>query len=161
MNVREWRRAGRAVHDDFYDDLVGTAGCGAYDGGCPIVARALQLVIGGDIVVIVRRDDAGEYAAVLKDGKLWDYARTRCSARWFTKASTRTRAPFGRSISIRPGLSSIDEPRDGAGLDGSGATAAGAAIIAGPSSFFSDQRFIQAPQSLRSASSSWRRASSS
>lgn len=73
MNVREWMALRRTIHDDFYDDLVETSGCGAFDGGCVVVAQALQRVIGGDVVVLVRADDQADHAAVLSDGKLWDY----------------------------------------------------------------------------------------
>jgi hypothetical protein len=74
MNVREWKALRKLIHDDFYTDLVTTSECGAFDGGCLVVAQALQKIIGGDIVVIVREDDTADHAAVLRDGKLWDYA---------------------------------------------------------------------------------------
>jgi hypothetical protein len=73
MNVREWQSLRRLVHEDFYDDLVETAGCGAFDGGCLVVAEALRKVIGGEIVVLVRDDGMADHAAVLFEGKLWDY----------------------------------------------------------------------------------------
>lgn len=73
MNVREWQSLRRLVHEDFYDDLVETAGCGAFDGGCLVVAEALQKVIGGEIIVLVRDDRKADHAAVLFEGKLWDY----------------------------------------------------------------------------------------
>ncbi len=73
MNVREWKSHLKDIHEAFYDDLVGTADCGAFDGGCLTVARALQSVIGGDIVVLVRPDDTADHAVVLLDDKLWDY----------------------------------------------------------------------------------------
>jgi hypothetical protein len=74
MNVREWKRLRKQIHDDFYADLVTTAGCGAFDGGCLVVAQALQKVIGGDIVVIIREDGTADHAAVLQGERLWDYA---------------------------------------------------------------------------------------
>jgi hypothetical protein len=73
MNMLEWKQATEAIHDAFYEGLVGTAECGPFDGGCVVVAQALQMVIGGDIVVVVRPDDRADHAAVLKDGQLWDY----------------------------------------------------------------------------------------
>jgi len=73
MNVREWQSLRCAVHEEFYNDLVNTAGCGAFDGGCLVVAEALQQVIGGEIVVLVREDGTADHAAVLFEGKLWDY----------------------------------------------------------------------------------------
>jgi hypothetical protein len=73
MNVREWQALRRLVHEDFYNDLITTADCGAFDGGCVVVAEALQRVIGGEIVVLVREDESADHAAVLCQGKLWDY----------------------------------------------------------------------------------------
>jgi hypothetical protein len=73
MNIREWHRLRRLIHDQFYEDLVTAADCGAFDGGCLVVAQALHRVIGGQLVVLVRDTDIADHAAVWKDGKLWDY----------------------------------------------------------------------------------------
>jgi len=52
------------------DDVVDS---GAFENGCLIVARALQLMFGGEIVVLVRSDDFADHAAVrLPDGRLID-----------------------------------------------------------------------------------------
>src|SRR5471030_952495 len=63
-------------------------------------------------------------------------ANTRRNARSLTKASTRSRVPSARSISITPGRSSIAGCRGAAPPDGAGETGAGEApaISAGPSS---------------------------
>lgn len=74
MNVREWHVLLKSIHEQFYEDLVGAADCGAFDGGCLVVAQVLQRVIGGQLVVLVRETDVADHAAVWKDGKLWDYA---------------------------------------------------------------------------------------
>jgi hypothetical protein len=58
---------------------------------------------------------------------------TRCSARSLTNASTRSRVPFARSISIRPGRPSISERVTAAGTGG-GLAGETPAISAGPSS---------------------------
>lgn len=74
MNVREWNARRKDIHEAFYEDLVGTARCGPFDGGCVVVAEALHSVIGGEIVVLVRSGtDRADHAAVLLDGKLWDF----------------------------------------------------------------------------------------
>ncbi|NTF18083.1 hypothetical protein G6L37_06670 [Agrobacterium rubi] len=74
MNTREWLYRRRVIDDAFYADLVDTARCGPFDGGCVVVAQALQSVIGGQIVVLTRdTDGSGDHAAVLLDGRLWDY----------------------------------------------------------------------------------------
>lgn len=73
MDVAEWEERIEAIHEEFYQQIVGTAECGPFDGGCVVTAQALQKVIGGDIVVLVRPDNRADHAAVLKDDLLWDF----------------------------------------------------------------------------------------
>jgi len=73
MILQEWKALRRSVHAEFYADLEDTAKCGAFDGGCLVVAEALHRNIGGDIVVLVNSENHAAHAAVLFDGKLWDY----------------------------------------------------------------------------------------
>ena len=73
MHIHQWLVIRAPIHETFYDILVSTAGCGAFDGGCLVVARALQRVIGGKLVVLTRADDTADHAAIEIDGKLWDY----------------------------------------------------------------------------------------
>src|SRR5438270_7953434 len=62
-------------------------------------------------------------------------AKTRRSARSLTNASTRTRVPSGRSISIRPGRASIPGRDGGALTEAAGPVPTGGpAMSAGPSS---------------------------
>src|SRR6185312_1730953 len=61
-------------------------------------------------------------------------AKTRRSARSLTNASTRSRVPSGRSISIRPARACIAAPEDGPGADASARPAAGPVTRAGPAS---------------------------
>src|SRR3954471_16025094 len=61
-------------------------------------------------------------------------AKTRRSARSLTNASTRSRVPSGRSISIRPGRACIAAPEDGPGADAEARPTAGPVIRAGPAS---------------------------
>ncbi|NTF17649.1 hypothetical protein G6L37_04500 [Agrobacterium rubi] len=53
--------------------LESAHGCGPFDGGCLIVAQALQAATGGELVVLVDRYDEALHAAIMKDGQLWDY----------------------------------------------------------------------------------------
>lgn len=73
MNISDWNKRRRRIHRRFYGDLVPTAECGAFDGGCVVVAQALHAVIGGEIVVLVRENGNADHAAVFLDGMLWDY----------------------------------------------------------------------------------------
>lgn len=73
MNARNWKTKRKLIHEELYDDLLRSADCGPFDGGCVVVAQALQKVFGGEIVVLVRDNDRADHAAVFKDGKLWDY----------------------------------------------------------------------------------------
>lgn len=61
-----------------YDLLVNTIGSGPFDGGCVIMAQAIQLRYGGDIVVLVGRaqtntKETAQHAAVKIGNKLVDF----------------------------------------------------------------------------------------
>lgn len=73
MDVAEWEGRIEAIHEQFYEQIVGTAECGPFDGGCVVTAQALQRVIGGEIVVLIRANDQADHAVVLKDDQLWDF----------------------------------------------------------------------------------------
>ncbi|WP_315922499.1 hypothetical protein [Mesorhizobium sp. SP-1A] len=73
MDGAEWEERIEAIHEEFYEQIVTTAECGPFDGGCVVTAQALRKVIGGDIVVLVRPDDRADHAVVLKDDQLWDF----------------------------------------------------------------------------------------
>lgn len=69
----EWANRIRRVHDQLYTDLVETIECGAFDGGCVVMAEAIKSVFGGEIVCLTRAGDLADHAAVLIDGMLVDY----------------------------------------------------------------------------------------
>ncbi|KXV06783.1 hypothetical protein [Acetobacter malorum] len=71
--IPDWQERLSSIRDRFHSDLDIAAGCGPFDGGCLLVAGALQSVIGGDLVVLIRQNGFAEHAAVLKDGQLWDF----------------------------------------------------------------------------------------
>lgn len=55
-------------------DVLDEVGCGPFDGGCLLVAKALQKIHGGEIVVLVDKNDRAQHAAVmLPNGKLIDH----------------------------------------------------------------------------------------
>ena len=85
IDVRTWRRLRRRIHHALYDDMVGTVGCGPFDGGCVLFARALQAVVGGEVHVVVRPSGRADHAAVLHEGRLWDYDGPSSPARFLKR----------------------------------------------------------------------------
>jgi hypothetical protein len=73
MEIAEWEKRIEAIHEEFYEQIVGTTECGPFDGGCVVTAQALQKVIGGEIMVLIRSNDRADHAVVLKDDLLWDF----------------------------------------------------------------------------------------
>lgn len=73
MDITEWEERIEAIHEEFYEKIVGTAECGPFDGGCVVTAQALHKVIGGEIMVLVRANDQADHAVVLKEDQLWDF----------------------------------------------------------------------------------------
>ncbi|TLX17017.1 hypothetical protein [Rhizobium sp. MHM7A] len=74
MNEQEWAERRTVISDDLYEALLKEADCGPFDGGCLVVAQALQQVLGGDVVVLVRAQSGiADHAALLFDGMLWDF----------------------------------------------------------------------------------------
>lgn len=73
MDAALWSRLKAGIDNDFCRMILDTAGCGPFDGGCLVVARALQKVVGGEIVVLTRAGGRAEHAAVFRNGVLIDY----------------------------------------------------------------------------------------
>ena len=73
VDAAAWKRSMRRIREPFYEDMIGTAGCGPFDGGCLVFAHALQSVIGGEIVVLTRAGDLADHAAIYADARLWDW----------------------------------------------------------------------------------------
>lgn len=69
-----WRKIRQFFHTTAMTLIVGEIGCGPFDGGCVIVAHAIQTIIGGEIMVLVTENNKAEHAVVERDGLLWDYA---------------------------------------------------------------------------------------
>lgn len=105
-NSTEWSKLIRPIHDALYEKLVGTAGCGAFDGDCLIVAQALRSVLGGEIHVLVRPCGLADHAVVLKNGKLWDYDGPAHPMRFIKRFNRNERATC---VSHRP-IASGDLP---------------------------------------------------
>lgn len=68
-----WTRLRAKIDDDFYRILLDRAGRGPFDGGCVVVARALQRSIGGEVVVLTRAEGSADHAAIAVNGVLIDY----------------------------------------------------------------------------------------
>lgn len=73
MDFEEWMDRRGRIDARACEAMAEVAGCGAFDGGCVVVARALRDVIGGEIVALIRPDGTADHAAVLRDEILWDY----------------------------------------------------------------------------------------
>lgn len=73
MDTEQWGRLKAAIGDDLYGTLVARTGHGPFDGGCVIVARALQRSVGGELVVLTGACDRAEHAAVFLNGMLIDF----------------------------------------------------------------------------------------
>ena len=73
MDAALWSRLKAEIDNDFYRMILDAAGCGPFDGGCVVFARALQKVVGGEIFVLTRTDGRADHAAVLRNGVLIDY----------------------------------------------------------------------------------------
>lgn len=73
MDIMTWNSRRELIYDAVYQILNDKIGCGRFDGGCLIIAHALQSVIGGAVVVLVDINDNADHAAVLSNGFLWDF----------------------------------------------------------------------------------------
>lgn len=60
------------VAEDVYN-VLNPLGCGPFDGGCVLVAQALQQIHGGHIVVLTDANDRAQHAAVYANNQLIDY----------------------------------------------------------------------------------------
>jgi hypothetical protein len=61
------------LREDVYS-VLDSHQCGPFDGGCVLVAQALQKIHGGNIVVLVDKNDQAQHAAVAVNGQLMDYS---------------------------------------------------------------------------------------
>lgn len=73
MDAALWSRLKAEIDNDFYRMILDAAGCGPIDGGCVVTARAIQKVVGGEIVVLTRTDGRADHAAVFRNGAIIDY----------------------------------------------------------------------------------------
>ena len=85
LMAKNWRNVRQFYRRTALTLIVGAINCGPVDGGCVIVAKAIQQVIGGDVMVLVRGDDAADHAVVEKDGLLWDYYRATPPVRFIPR----------------------------------------------------------------------------
>jgi hypothetical protein len=59
--------------DQVYELFLNRIGSGPFDGGCLTAAQAIQNRIGGDIVVLVDKNDRAQHAVVKKNGVYHDF----------------------------------------------------------------------------------------
>ena len=111
MTREQWLVSRETIHDRFYEVLVGAVGCGPFDGGCVVVAQALQRVLGGEIRVLVRADDRADHAVLELDGRLWDFDGPDAPAVMVRRFNEAERAHCTGYRPIRPG-DLVDAIRD-------------------------------------------------
>ena len=59
--------------DKVYDILLDNIGAGPFDGGCVVVAQALQKIHGGELMALVRNDGIADHAVVQVGETMYDY----------------------------------------------------------------------------------------
>lgn len=60
MTEQEWAERRTEITDNLYEALLREADCGPFDGGCLVVALALQQVLGGDVVYLIAPSRASQ-----------------------------------------------------------------------------------------------------
>ena len=63
----------RSTNDKVMELLLNNIGAGPFDGGCVIVAQALQMIHGGEIMALVRPDGIADHAVVQKGNTMYDF----------------------------------------------------------------------------------------
>jgi cytidylate kinase len=61
------------ANDKVMELLLDNIGAGPFDGGCVIVAQALQMIHGGEIMALVRPDGIADHAVVQKGNTMYDF----------------------------------------------------------------------------------------
>ena len=56
-----------------YELLLDNIGAGPFDGGCVVVAQALQKIHGGELMALVRNDGTADHAVVQKGNTMYDF----------------------------------------------------------------------------------------
>ena len=62
-----------STNDKVMELLLDNIGAGPFDGGCVIVAKALQMIHGGEIMALVRPDGIADHAVVQKGNTMYDF----------------------------------------------------------------------------------------
>lgn len=73
MNILDWATIRAGVEDRFVEEMVSTLDCGPFDGGCMVVALALQRLLGGEIMVLERADGTADHAVLSVHDVLVDF----------------------------------------------------------------------------------------
>ena len=61
------------ANDKVMELLLNNIGAGPFDGGCVIIAQALQMIHGGEIMALVRPDGIADHAVVQKGNTMYDF----------------------------------------------------------------------------------------
>lgn len=73
MDLLQWRQIANGIADDLYEAMEAKIGCGPFDGGCTLFARALKQIYGGEVVVVTTPDNMAQHAALAVGNVLWDF----------------------------------------------------------------------------------------
>jgi hypothetical protein len=68
-----WYENKKLIEKQFLRVLREGTGCDPFNGGCLIVAQAIQSVVGGELGVLFNDENEALHAVVLRDGVLWDF----------------------------------------------------------------------------------------
>jgi len=110
-STRAWR-AGRPIAVYLFSDknlsedvysVLDSYQCGPFDGGCVLVAQALQKIHGGDVVVLVDQSDQAQHAAVAVNGRLMDYSGAADPEQFVRKFEADERVNIAGVRPIKPG----------------------------------------------------------
>jgi hypothetical protein len=110
-STRAWR-AGRPIAVYLFSDknlsedvysVLDSYQCGPFDGGCVLVAQALQKIHGGNIVVLVDQNDQAQHAAVAVNDQLMDYSGATDPEQFVRKFEADERVNIAGVRPIKPG----------------------------------------------------------
>ena len=97
QDAGRWVGRNRAA---FYRELLVATNAGPFDGGCVVVAQALHLKYGGEIVVLARADGVADHAALRLDDRYLDGDGMATSApELLARFNT---LEMGAAVSVRP-----------------------------------------------------------
>ena len=74
--VREVVSDRRQKRDAIYSAIIDKTGSGPFDGGCVLMAHAINKIVGGDVNVLVGHNGRAQHAFVKKGGLYYDFSKS-------------------------------------------------------------------------------------